>query len=230
MGFAARFGLLCAVALGTLGANRNDSDVVQPARADARCRGPRLADSFCLGLSSHARRRAERRLERQRGLTHHRSALHRRALQRHLFRRPASLFDQHERNDAGPIARARALSALAAHRRIARSSSRPRSSRTAAKSGAPAPGRSTEKPYRTIVVGDVNAVPLRLYVDPQTALIRLARELGGSETFEYRAYRRVGVFTLPFEVLHDGQIFERYDDRAPVSSRLAAPARTAPLL
>ncbi|MGB9652727.1 MAG: aspartyl protease family protein, partial [Candidatus Cybelea sp.] len=54
-------------------------------------------------------------------------------------------------------------------------------------------------------------------------LIRLAREVGGNERFEYRAYRRVGIFTLPFEVLHDGQLFERYDDRAPVSSRLAVP-------
>ncbi len=79
------------------------------------------------------------------------------------------------------------------------------------------------KLYRTIVVGDVNAVPLRLYVDPQSALVRLARELGGPETFEYRAYRRVGPFTLPFEVLHDGQLFERYDDRAAVSSAFAPP-------
>jgi hypothetical protein len=77
--------------------------------------------------------------------------------------------------------------------------------------------------YRTLVVGDVNAVPLRLYVDPQTSLIRLAREVGGGETFEYRAYRRLGAFTLPYEVLHDGQLFERYDDRAAVSSAFAAP-------
>jgi hypothetical protein len=79
------------------------------------------------------------------------------------------------------------------------------------------------KLYRTIVVWDVNAVPLRLYVDPQTALIRLARELGGRETFEYRDYRRVGGFRLAFEVLHDGQLFERYDDRAAVSSSFAPP-------
>lgn len=79
------------------------------------------------------------------------------------------------------------------------------------------------KSYRTIAVGDVNSVPLRLYVDPQSGLTRLARELGGSETFEYRNYRRVGAFTLPFEVLHDGQLLERYDDRAAVSSPFQAP-------
>ncbi len=82
--------------------------------------------------------------------------------------------------------------------------------------------------YRTIVVGDVNAVPLRLYVDPQTALIRLARDASGSETFEYRNYRRVGGFTLPYLVLHDGQTFERYDDRASVSSAFATPHGLVP--
>jgi hypothetical protein len=84
-------------------------------------------------------------------------------------------------------------------------------------------GTFAGKLYRTIVVGDVNAVPLRLYVDPQTALIRLAREFGGSETFEYRDYRRVGPFRLAYEVLHDGKPFERYDDRATVSSSFAPP-------
>ncbi len=82
--------------------------------------------------------------------------------------------------------------------------------------------------YRTIVVGDVNAVPLRLYVDPQTALIRLAREVGGSETFEYGDYRRAGILRLPFEVLHDGQLFERYDDRAAVSSSFTSPHGPTP--
>jgi hypothetical protein len=89
--------------------------------------------------------------------------------------------------------------------------------------GSAGAGTIDGKLYRTIVVGAVNTVPLRLYVDPQTALIRLAREVGGSERFEYRGYRRIGVFTLPFEVLHDGQLFERYDDRAVVSSRFVPP-------
>jgi len=79
------------------------------------------------------------------------------------------------------------------------------------------------KAYRTIVVGDANAVALRLYVDPQSALVRVAREVGGSETFEFRDYRRVGAFLLPFEVLLDGTLFERYDDRAAVSSPFEPP-------
>jgi hypothetical protein len=84
------------------------------------------------------------------------------------------------------------------------------------------------KTYRTFVVSEVNAVPLRLYVDPQTGLIRLARDADGSETFEYRNYRRVGGFTLPFLVLHDGQVFERYDDRAAVSSAFHPPHGPVP--
>lgn len=79
------------------------------------------------------------------------------------------------------------------------------------------------KTYRTIVVGDPDAVALRLFVDPQSGLIRLARELGGRETFEYGNYRRVGVYMLPYLVLHDGAVFERYDDRAVVSSAYHAP-------
>jgi hypothetical protein len=84
------------------------------------------------------------------------------------------------------------------------------------------------RPYRTIVIGEVNAVPLRLYVDPQSGLVRFARALDGRETFEYRNYRHVGAFTLPFEVLHDGRIFERYDDRAAVSSAFQPPRGLLP--
>jgi len=83
------------------------------------------------------------------------------------------------------------------------------------------------KPYRTIVVADVNAVPLRLYVDA-SGLVRLARELGGNESFEYTDYRRTAGFALPFEVLHDGRPFERYDDRTAVSSPFAPPRGLVP--
>jgi Aspartyl protease len=84
--------------------------------------------------------------------------------------------------------------------------------------------------YRTIVVGDADSIPMRVYVDPSTSLVRYAREFGGSDTFEFRDYRRVGAFTLPFEVLHDGQLFERYDDRAAVSSAFHPPHGLLPTL
>jgi hypothetical protein len=77
--------------------------------------------------------------------------------------------------------------------------------------------------YRTIVVGDPDSIPMRVYVDPNTSLVRYAREFGGNDSFEFRDYRRVGAFTLPFEVLHDGKRFERFDDRAAVSSAFHPP-------
>jgi Aspartyl protease len=83
--------------------------------------------------------------------------------------------------------------------------------------------------YPTIIVSDVNAVALRLYVDPQTSLVHIDREMGGNETFEYRDYRRVGPFRLPFEVLHDGATFERFDDRAAVTSPFEPPHGPLPV-
>ena len=84
--------------------------------------------------------------------------------------------------------------------------------------------------YRTIVVGDGDSIPVRLFVDPKTSLVRYARVLGVSDTFEYRNYRRVGAFTLPFAVLHNGQLFERYDDRAAVSSAFQSPHGLVPTI
>lgn len=72
--------------------------------------------------------------------------------------------------------------------------------------------------YRSMNIADPQSVPLRLYVDPDTALVRFARDMGGDDTFEYRDYRRVDGFTLPFQILHNGQVLERYDDRTPVES------------
>lgn len=79
------------------------------------------------------------------------------------------------------------------------------------------------KRYRTVYFSDGQALPLRLYVDPANALVRYARDLGGDDTFEYRDYRRVDGFTLPFEIRHNGRILERYDDRTPVSSPFHPP-------
>ena len=84
------------------------------------------------------------------------------------------------------------------------------------------------KRYRTIVVMDRQAVPLRLYVDPQTDLVRFARDVGGEDTFEYRDYRRVDGFTIPYQVMHNGSVLERYDDRTPVASPFRAPRGLVP--
>jgi hypothetical protein len=84
--------------------------------------------------------------------------------------------------------------------------------------------------YRTLVAGDQDSLPVRLYVDPATTLLRYARAFGSSDTFEYRNYRRVGAFTLPFEVRQNGHIFEHYDDRAAVSSAFHPPHGLVPTL
>lgn len=77
--------------------------------------------------------------------------------------------------------------------------------------------------YQTLVVGDSSSLPMRIYIDPRSALIRFARDLGNNDTFEYLDYRRAGPFMLPYEVLHNGKILERYDNRAAVSSAFHAP-------
>ena len=84
------------------------------------------------------------------------------------------------------------------------------------------------KTYRTFVVADASSYALRVFVDPATSLTRFVRELDGSHSFEYRNYHRVGGFMLPFDVLHDGQIFEHYDNRAVVSSAFVPPHGLAP--
>lgn len=85
------------------------------------------------------------------------------------------------------------------------------------------------KRFRTVFVVDRQAIPLRVYVDPQTHLIRYARDVNGEDTFEYRDYRRVNGYTLPFEVMHNGTTLERYDDRTPVTSPFRAPHGMVPM-
>lgn len=77
--------------------------------------------------------------------------------------------------------------------------------------------------YRTMVVGDPDSLAVRVYVDPSADLVRYARPFGSGDTFEYRGYRRVGAFELPFEIMQNGQTYERYDDRAVVSSSFQPP-------
>ncbi|MGA8534400.1 MAG: retropepsin-like aspartic protease [Candidatus Tumulicola sp.] len=84
------------------------------------------------------------------------------------------------------------------------------------------------KRYRSFYVADAQAIPIRLYVDPADALVRLARDLAGDDTFEYRDYRRVDGFTVPYEIRHNGSVLERYDDRTPVASAFRPPHGPVP--
>jgi Aspartyl protease len=86
------------------------------------------------------------------------------------------------------------------------------------------------KLYHTIFVVDPQAIPVRVYVDPETSLIRYARDINGDDTFEYRDYRRIEGYTLPFLIVHNGSILERYDDRTPVASAFSPPHGLLPQL
>lgn len=93
--------------------------------------------------------------------------------------------------------------------------------------------------YRSIFIVDSDAVPMQLFVDPQTALVRFARDVNGDDTFEYRDYRKIDGFTIPFEIRHNGSVLEKYDDRTPVAPpfdpphgprpAFAGPARAVPI-
>jgi hypothetical protein len=93
--------------------------------------------------------------------------------------------------------------------------------------------------YRSIFIVDSDAVPMQLFIDPQTALVRFARDVNGSDTFEYRDYRKVDGFTIPFEIRRNGSVLEKYDDRTPVAPpfdpphgprpRFSGPAKPVPI-
>ena len=82
--------------------------------------------------------------------------------------------------------------------------------------------------YRALVVRQPNAVPVGVYVDPKTALVRFTREVGGSSMFEFRDYRRVGNVMLPFVVLRDGEPVEAYDERAVMAAPFSPPRGLVP--
>ncbi len=85
------------------------------------------------------------------------------------------------------------------------------------------------KRYRLMYAVDPQAIPIRLYVDPVSALVRFARDFGGDDTFEYRDYRHVDGCTVPYEIYHNGSVLERYDDRTPVASAFHPPRGPVPV-
>ncbi len=96
--------------------------------------------------------------------------------------------------------------------------------------------------YRLLLVSNPDAVPIEVYVDPSTALVRYLHDVNGDATIEYRDYRHVdGGFTLPYLVLRNGNVLERYESRSvqdgtfneprgllPVFSGTPAPLSTDP--
>jgi hypothetical protein len=227
MGFATRTGLLFAVVLATLGANRNDNDVVRLLERMRTAAGPvwqaHLVSVARLSLNGEATLVSSE----SEGL---------RVILRHCV---GEICD-------GTYFNGERLYSFNMNGTTVAPSSQPepylRSLRLVAsldflspsffarggRIGGAGTATISGKIFRTLVIGDASAVPLRIYVDPLSSLIRFARALDGRDTFEYRNYRRVGALTLPFEVLHDGRVFERYDDRAAVSSAFHPPRGLLP--
>lgn len=227
MGFAARVGLLFALVLFTLGANRNENDVVRLLEQMRGAAGPvwqthlvsvsRLTfggQQNVVSSDSEGLRLTVRHCTGEVCNGTYFDGLHLYSLNLNDTALPPSLEPEPFLRSLRLIASLQFLSPsfLARGGRV----------------GAAGSAKFEGKTFRTLVVGDVDSVPLRIYVDPQSGLIRLARDATGTETFEYRSYRRVGAFMLPFEVLHDGKIFERYDDRAAVSSAFHSPRGLVP--
>ena len=84
--------------------------------------------------------------------------------------------------------------------------------------------------YRTLLVADSGAVPMQVFVDPRTALIRYFKDVTGLATLEYRDYRRVGQsLVLPFLVVRNGNVLERYESRTVASGPFDQPSGLRPV-
>ncbi|HVA28713.1 MAG TPA: retropepsin-like aspartic protease [Candidatus Baltobacteraceae bacterium] len=78
--------------------------------------------------------------------------------------------------------------------------------------------------YRSLLVSSGDATPMQVFVDPQTGKVRYLRDVNGDATFEYLDYRRVaGSYTLPFLVMRNGAVLERYHTRGSTREDFVAP-------
>ncbi|MGZ3550956.1 MAG: aspartyl protease family protein [Vulcanimicrobiaceae bacterium] len=82
--------------------------------------------------------------------------------------------------------------------------------------------------YRRLNVTATDALPMEVYVDPQTWLVAMARDADEDAEFTFHDYRRVGPYLLPFSIDRDGHPFERYDTRAIAPSPLDMPRGLVP--
>ena len=79
------------------------------------------------------------------------------------------------------------------------------------------------RPTHRIFVSEPAALPMKVYVDPQTGLVQGAQDVNGDATYLMRDYRRVGAFKLPFEIDRNGVPLETYLSRRIEETALAAP-------
>ncbi len=83
--------------------------------------------------------------------------------------------------------------------------------------------------YRVLVVSNGDATPMRVFVDTKTALVHYIQDVDGDATLEYRDYRPVDGLTLPFLVLRNGEVVERYDARDTTKDDFATPHGPMPM-
>lgn len=83
--------------------------------------------------------------------------------------------------------------------------------------------------YRVLVVSNGDATPMRVFVDAKTALVRYIQDVNEDATLEYRDYRSVGNLDLPFLVLRNGEVLERYDARDTTTDLFATPHGPMPM-
>jgi hypothetical protein len=84
--------------------------------------------------------------------------------------------------------------------------------------------------YRVLIVSSGDATPMRVFVDEKTAVVRYIQDLNADSTFEYRDYRTVdGSLYLPFLVLRNGNVLERYEARGVTSDAFNAPHGPTPV-
>jgi hypothetical protein len=84
--------------------------------------------------------------------------------------------------------------------------------------------------YRRMDVTATDAVPMEVYVDPQTWLVAMTRDANEDAEFEFHDYRRVGAYRLPFAIDRDGRPFQRYTSRTVVPTPLRIPSGLVPAL
>lgn len=82
--------------------------------------------------------------------------------------------------------------------------------------------------YRDLLVSAPQATAVDVYVNPETYLVRYARDVNATTTLAYSDYRRVGAVTLPFVVTKNGAPLEHYDTRDALDTPFPAPAGVAP--
>ena len=84
--------------------------------------------------------------------------------------------------------------------------------------------------YRKVLVSNGDAIPMHVFVDPVRYVVRYFGDVNGDGSVELRDYRNVdGGYYLPFEVLRDGKVSERYHTRGSTSDVFTAPHGPLPV-